>query len=101
MIDITRCKTEILNVLLDYDGIKIKQRTDMFNFFLDNVLLVRFVILNTRVKNILDIGTNNAVILLILSTLTLTKITGVELQKEAVQLAKENVLLNLNCKYIL
>ncbi|WP_338955055.1 hypothetical protein [Spiroplasma endosymbiont of Polydrusus cervinus] len=41
---------EILNDLLDYDGIKIKQRTDMFNFSLDTVLLARFATLNTRVK---------------------------------------------------
>lgn len=85
---------KILNDLLDYEEIKINQRTDMFNFSLDTVLLARFATLNTKTKNILDIGTNNAAIPLILSTLTSATITGIELQQEAVQLAEENVLLN-------
>ncbi|MFX4056988.1 MAG: 50S ribosomal protein L11 methyltransferase [Spiroplasma sp. hy2] len=85
---------KVLNDLLDYEGIKINQRTDMFNFSLDTVLRARFATLNTKIKNILDIGTNNAAIPLILSTLTSAPITGIELQKEAVQLAEENVALN-------
>ncbi|MBH8622727.1 tRNA1(Val) (adenine(37)-N6)-methyltransferase [Spiroplasma poulsonii] len=85
---------KVLNDLLDYEGIKINQRTDMFIFSLDTVLLARFATLNAKTKNILDIGTNNAAIPLILSTLTSAAITGIELQQEAVQLAEENVLLN-------
>lgn len=85
---------KILNDLLDYEGIKINQRTDMFNFSLDTVLLARFATLNYKTKNILDIGTNNAAIPLILSTLNSATITGIEIQPEAVQLAEENVLLN-------
>ncbi|WP_425380027.1 tRNA1(Val) (adenine(37)-N6)-methyltransferase [Spiroplasma endosymbiont of Stenodema calcarata] len=85
---------KVLNNLLDYEGIKINQRTDMFIFSLDTVLLARFVTLNTKIKKILDIGTNNAAIPLILSTLTSAVITGIELQQEAVQLAEENVLIN-------
>lgn len=85
---------KVLNDLLYYEGIKINQRTDMFNFSLDTVLLARFATLNTKIKNILDIGTNNAAIPLILSNLTSAPITGIELQKEAIQLAEENVALN-------
>ncbi|WP_338990555.1 tRNA1(Val) (adenine(37)-N6)-methyltransferase [Spiroplasma endosymbiont of Seladonia tumulorum] len=91
---------KVLNDLLDYEGIKINQRTDMFNFSLDTVLLARFATLNTKIKNILDIGTNNAAIPLILSTLTSAPITGIELQKEAVQLAEENVALNYKIEQI-
>ncbi|AOX43354.1 methyltransferase [Spiroplasma sp. NBRC 100390] len=85
---------KVLNDLLDYEGIKINQRTDMFNFSLDTVLLARFATLNAKTKKILDIGTNNAAIPLILSKLTSAEITGIELQQEAVQLAEENVVLN-------
>ncbi|UZQ29511.1 MAG: hypothetical protein OHM56_10115 [Spiroplasma phoeniceum] len=48
---------KVLNDLLDYEGIKINQRTNMFNFSLGTVLMARFATLNTKIKNILDIVT--------------------------------------------
>lgn len=82
---------EVLNYLLGYENIKIYQNTDMFNFSLDSVMLPNFVTINKNVKNILDIGTGNAVIPIILSTKTNAKIVGVELQKEAYELAVKSV----------
>ncbi|AHF60494.1 hypothetical protein P344_00065 [Spiroplasma mirum ATCC 29335] len=85
---------KVLNDLLDFEGLQLYQRTDMFNFSLDSVLLARFARLNSRTKKIIDIGTNNAVIPLILSCYTNAQITGVEIQGAAAQLAQDNVHLN-------
>ena len=67
----------ILNYLLGYEDLKIYQDTDMFHFSLDSVLLPNFVTINKNTKKILDIGTGNAVIPIILSTRTKANITGV------------------------
>ncbi len=85
---------QVINYLLGYKNLKIYQDTDMFNFSLDSVLLPNFITLNKKVKNILDIGTGNAPIPLILSTKTEAKIIGVEIQKEVSLLAKKSVKLN-------
>ena len=66
----------------------------MFQFSLDSVLLPNFVTLNKNIKRILDIGTGNAIIPIILSTKTPAKITAVELQKEVYLLAKKSIKLN-------
>ncbi|ATG97692.1 tRNA1(Val) (adenine(37)-N6)-methyltransferase [Mesoplasma lactucae] len=83
-----------LNNLLGYKDRHIYQDTEMFNFTLDSILLARFVSLNAKKKRIVDFGTNNAVIPLIISKYTNANITGVEIQPKAVELAKENVDLN-------
>lgn len=85
---------EVLNDLLEYNNLKIYQNTNMFSFSLDSVLLARFVIINKNVKKILDIGTGNAPIPLILSTLTNAKIVAIEIQKDVYDLAKKNVIYN-------
>ena len=85
---------EVINDLVGYDNIKIVQDTDMFNFSLDSVLLPNFVTLTNNTKNILDIGTGNAPIPLILSTKTAAKIIGVEIQKEVSLLAEKSVKIN-------
>ena len=79
---------EVLNDLLGYKNIKIYQNTQMFSFSLDSVLLANFVNINKKVSNILDIGTGNAPIPLILSQKTDAKITGVEIQEDVFSLAK-------------
>ena len=84
----------VTNYLLGYKNLKIVQDTDMFNFSLDSVLLPNFVTLNKNISNILDIGCGNAPIPLILSTKSTAKITGVELQKESYEMAKESVSIN-------
>lgn len=85
---------KILNYLLGYENLKIYQDTDMFHFSLDSVLLPNFVTINSNVKNILDIGTGNAVIPIILSTKTTAKITGVEIQAKSYQLGMESIQYN-------
>ena len=85
---------EVTNYLLAYENMKIIQRKDMFNFSLDTVLLANFCTINKNVEKIIDFGTNNAAIPLLLSTRTTTNIVGVEIQEEAVDLARKNVALN-------
>lgn len=85
---------EVINYLLAYNDLKIIQRKDMFNFSLDTVLLAHFCTINKDLKTIVDFGTNNAAIPLLLSRRTDKKIIGIEIQQEAVTLAKKNVELN-------
>lgn len=85
---------EVINYLLGYENLKIYQNTDMFNFSLDSVLLPNFVSLNKKTKRILDIGTGNAVIPIILSTKTTAKIDAVEIQEEVYKLGKKSIKLN-------
>ena len=80
---------EVVNYLLAHNDLKIIQRKDMFNFSLDTVLLSQFCTINKDVRNIVDFGTNNAAIPLLLSKRTPKKITGIEIQEEAVELAKQ------------
>ena len=85
---------QVINDLLDYNKIKIYQDTDMFNFSLDSVLLPNFITLTPKTENILDIGTGNGPIPLILTTKTNAKIIGVEIQTEVADLAQKSVELN-------
>ena len=62
---------KVVNDLLGYKNFKIVQNDEWFVFSLDSVLLPNFVRLNKSDKAILDIGTGNAPIPLILSTKTL------------------------------
>lgn len=83
-----------INDLIGYKNMKIVQNPDWFKFSLDSVLLPRFVTINRNTKNILDIGTGNAPIPLILSTRTNSKIFGIEIQKDVFELAKETIKIN-------
>jgi tRNA1(Val) A37 N6-methylase TrmN6 len=85
---------EVIHDLLGYDGIKIIQRPDMFNFSLDSTLLADFVKPLSKTKKIMDLGTGNAPIPLFLSLKTDAQIIGVEIQKEVYDLAKKSVELN-------
>lgn len=85
---------EVINYLLAYNNLKIIQRKDMFNFSLDTVLLANFCTITKDMKKIVDFGTNNAAIPLILSKRTNKPIIGVEIQKEAVEIARKNIILN-------
>lgn len=85
---------KITHDLLEYKDLKIIQDPDMFNFSLDSVLLPNFVTLNPSAKQILDIGTGNAPIPLILSKKTKAHITAVEIQKEVYEMAKESIEIN-------
>ncbi|MEG0275837.1 MAG: tRNA1(Val) (adenine(37)-N6)-methyltransferase [Coprobacillus sp.] len=85
---------EVTNYLLAHKNMKIIQRKDMFNFSLDTVLLANFCTINKDVSEIIDFGTNNAAIPLLLSKRTDKKIVGVEIQEEAVELANKNIDIN-------
>ncbi len=85
---------EVIHDLLGYDGIKIIQRPDMFNFSLDSTLLADFVIPLSKTKKILDLGTGNAPIPLFLSMKTKAEIIGIELQKDVYDLAVRTIKLN-------
>lgn len=85
---------QVINDLIGYKNLKIYQDTEMFNFSLDSVLLPNFITINKKTEKILDIGTGNAPIPLILTKKTNANIIGIEIQKEAANLAEESVKLN-------
>lgn len=85
---------EVINDLLGYDGLKIIQRPDMFNFSLDSTLLADFVKPLAKTKKIMDLGCGNAPIPLFLSLKTKAEIVGVEIQEEVYDLALRSVKLN-------
>ncbi len=82
---------EVLNDLVNYNNLKIYQNTDWFLFSLDSVLLPNFVTLNKNIKTIMDLGTGNAPIPLILSTKTKARIIGIEIQKDVYELARKTI----------
>ncbi|SYV96656.1 methyltransferase, partial [Mycoplasma putrefaciens] len=82
---------KVLNDLLGYKNRKLYQDSEMFNFTLDSVLVARFANLTSKRKMIVDFGTNNAVIPLIISKYTKAKIIGVEIQPKAAELAQQNI----------
>lgn len=85
---------KVLNDLL-WDGkLKIFQDTEKFKFSIDSILLANFVTLNKSITRILDIGTGNAPIPLMLTKRIDAKIDGVEIQKESFNLAEESVKYN-------
>lgn len=85
---------EVLNYLLAYEHLQIIQHKDMFNFSLDTVLLAHFCTIAKDTRTIIDLGTNNAAIPLLLSCRTNKPIVGVEIQEAACDLARRNVALN-------
>jgi Predicted O-methyltransferase len=85
---------KVINDLVGYKDLKIVQNPDWFMFSLDSVLLPNFVTLNKNTKKILDLGTGNAPIPLILSTKTVEKIYAIELQEDIYNMAKETIEIN-------
>ena len=85
---------KVLNDLLGYNNLKIYQDTEWFSFSLDSVLLPNFVTINKNTKKILDLGTGNAPIPMILSTITDAKIYGIEIQKDVYELAIDSIKYN-------
>lgn len=85
---------ETINDILGYKNLKIYQNSEMFQFSLDSILLPNFVTLNKNTKKILDIGTGNAIIPIILTTKTDADITAIEIQKDVCQLAQKSIQMN-------
>ena len=75
-------------------NLKIIQRSDYFNFSIDSLLVSEFVSIKKNTKNIIDLGTGNAVIPLFLSKKTSAKIFGMEIQKISFELAQRNININ-------
>ncbi len=79
---------------LQINNLKLKQDKDLFCFGTDAVLLANFASPKKN-SNILDIGTGNGIIPVLLSAKVYAKkITGLEIQPQSAELAKENVSLN-------
>mgnify|MGYP004581365457 FL=1 len=84
----------VKNDILGYKNREIFQDDECFSFSLDSVMLANFATIRLRDKNILDLGTGNGVILLILSLRTNKHIDGVEIQEYLADMAKKSVELN-------
>lgn len=88
-------ENEVLNDLLGYDGLKIIQHPEMFNFSLDSTLLGNYATLNKNAHKVVDLCTGNAPIPLFLSLRNSNiKIIGVEIQDVSHDLASRNVAVN-------
>jgi len=85
---------ERINDVLGYENLKIFQDDNYFSFSLDSVMLANFASIRLSDKNILDIGTGNAIIPLILSLRTDKNIVGVEIQNKLVEMALKSVKYN-------
>lgn len=81
----------VLNDLL-WDGVyKIYQDDKLFKFSLDSILLSKFVTINKSCKNILDIGTGNAPIPMLLRRRCNSHIVGIEKQAEPYNLGLKSI----------
>lgn len=59
---VAKARDEIINDLLGYEGLKIIQRPDIFNFSLDSTILADFVTIKMKDKKIIDLGCGNGYI---------------------------------------
>lgn len=83
-----------IHELLGYKNIKIIQDDEMFSFSVDSMLLADFIKTTSKTKYIIDLCCGNAPIPLFLTLKTNAKITGIEIQKDVYELAKESIKLN-------
>ena len=82
---------ERLDDILGYKDLSIYQNSDYFSFSLDSIILANYSNIRLRDKKIVDFCTGNAVVPLILSKRTKSKIYGVEIQEKVFELAKKSV----------
>lgn len=87
-------KDERIDYLTADDSMQIIQSRHIFAFSLDAVLLAQFVYVPVQKGNILDLGTGNGAIPLLLSKRTNALITGVDIQERLVDMARRSVQLN-------
>ncbi|WP_338983537.1 tRNA1(Val) (adenine(37)-N6)-methyltransferase [Spiroplasma endosymbiont of Othius punctulatus] len=80
--------------VLGYKDLKLIQDNENFVFTIDSILLARFIDIKTRVKKICDFGTNNAIIPLVLSRYTKAEIVGVDVNENAIEMARESIASN-------
>ena len=91
---------EMINDVLGYKNMKIYQNTDFFSFSLDSIILANFSTIRLRDKKIVDFCTGNAIVPLIMSRRTKSRIIGVEIQKKLCDLAKKSINQNKLSDYI-
>lgn len=84
----------VVNDLLGYKKYVIYQETEMFSFSTDSMLLASFATINKRTKNIVDFCSGNFPIPMYLTLRTDAVIKGIEIQEEAIKLAKMSILEN-------
>lgn len=87
-------ETKVLDLKVDGNEVAIIQRKDMFTVSLDTVLLVNFIKIKNQTKTLIDFGTNNGAIAILLAKKYPVAVIGIEIQKEAIDLALQNVVLN-------
>ena len=85
---------KVLNWLYDYPNLKVYQFQDGFKFSLDSILLAEFAEIRKNDEHIIDLCTGNGVIPILLAHKYQKKVTGVEIQAEIAQLARESVAYN-------
>ncbi len=79
---------------IGFDGLKLIQDTEMFCYGVDAVLLAAFASRRHH-ESIVDLGTNNGVIPLMMSSMgNAPRIVGIEVQERACRLAERSVELN-------
>ncbi len=80
---------------LEINNLKIIQNKEWFCFGVDSVILTGFAKEIHRNSKILDLGSGNGVLSLLLSAkIENVKITGVEVQKEVAEMARRGIALN-------
>ncbi len=87
-----------LDYLPNYENIKLYQDKDMICINTDTMVLGEFLEVK-RKETILDIGTNNGSLLLYASRFNPTKLIGIDINNEALELAKKNLDLNNITRY--
>lgn len=85
---------EVINDLLNYNGLKIVQDTEGFKFSLDSILLANFVKTSKKKMKLIDLCTGNIPIPLILSKNKNLEIYGVELQEKVFRQAEKTLKIN-------
>ena len=90
-----KLRIDYLQKHIDY---KVVQHEDMYHFNTDTCLLGEFLDFKDNLS-VLDIGTNNGALLLYSSLLKPKNIVGIDLNNEALEIAKKNLEMN-NVKYL-
>ena len=85
---------KVLNWLYDYPNLKVYQFQDGFKFSLDSILLAEFAEIRKNDEHIIDLCTGNGVIPILLAHKYQKIVTGVEIQAEIAQLARESAAYN-------
>ncbi|WP_215740269.1 tRNA1(Val) (adenine(37)-N6)-methyltransferase [Mesomycoplasma hyorhinis] len=88
-------KNVIKNSLGFDSNLFVYQDKTMFNYSVDTIMLGNFISLNKKIKNSLEIGTNNAALAIFVAERDSNLlIDAIDIQQKAIELAKENVILN-------